>query len=87
MHVKVESTGGFAGIERTVAEYDTFHLPADQARAVRDAVASIAAADAPGEVGADMMAYRVTVDGDHVQTVPGDPGDLAKPLATLLNPG
>ncbi|GAA3211632.1 protealysin inhibitor emfourin [Nonomuraea helvata] len=89
MRVKIESTGGFAGIEQTVAAYDTDDLPEQEAAKVYDALSAIEAATAqePGEVGADLMTYRITVgDGlGKVYTVPEDPPPgLAGPLTALL---
>ena len=93
MRVKVESTGGFAGQAVTVALYDTEDMPDEQAREVEDAVSALSDAGAGGdlgEVGADLPAYRVTVEGAAsvaplVYEVQGDPSPAASsPLATLL---
>lgn len=64
MRVKIESTGGFAGREVMVALYDTADLPAEQAERVRAAVEELASAREPEEVGADLPAYRITIDAD-----------------------
>ncbi|MFG1704137.1 protealysin inhibitor emfourin [Nonomuraea sp. M3C6] len=90
MRVRIERTGGFAGIEETVAVYDTDDLSEQEAAKVYDALAAIEAATARGEaseVGADLMTYRITVgDGPgKVYTVSEEPSPrLAKPLAVLL---
>ncbi|MFC6884369.1 protealysin inhibitor emfourin [Actinomadura yumaensis] len=62
--MKIESTGGFAGREVMVALYDTADLPAEQAERVRAAVEELASAREPEEVGADLPAYRITIDAD-----------------------
>ncbi|WUI00479.1 hypothetical protein OHR68_01240 [Spirillospora sp. NBC_00431] len=65
MRVKIESTGGFAGRTTVVALYDTADLPAGRAGRVREAVDALAAAAArgdEGEIGADLPAYRITVE-------------------------
>ncbi|WP_433329161.1 protealysin inhibitor emfourin [Spirillospora sp. CA-294931] len=85
MRVKIESIGGIAGRAVTVGSYDTGDLAPDEARRVReavDAVASGRARDGADEIGADLPAYRVTVDGDRVYEVRGDPA--AAPLSDLL---
>lgn len=90
MRVMIERTGGFAGLQETVAAYDTEDLPEQEAAKVYDAVAALRAATArgePSEVGADLMTYRITVgDGPgQVYTVPEEPSPgLADPLAALL---
>ncbi|MFA1549055.1 protealysin inhibitor emfourin [Actinomadura chokoriensis] len=92
MRVKVESTGGFTGRTALVALYDTAALPAGRAERVRDAVDALAAAEArgePGEIGADLPAYRVTVDeaGEppRVYEVRGDPtAGVTSVLGVLL---
>ncbi|MEU4223967.1 protealysin inhibitor emfourin [Nonomuraea sp. NPDC026600] len=90
MRVTIERTGGFAGIVEPVAVYDVDDLSEQEAAKVYDSLAAIEAATAqgePGEVGADLMTYRITVgDGPgRVYTVPDEPSPrLAKPLAVLL---
>ncbi|WP_433440900.1 protealysin inhibitor emfourin [Nonomuraea sp. CA-141351] len=89
MRVKIERTGGFAGIEQTVAAYDTDDLPEKEAAKVYDALTAIEAASAQelSEVGADLMTYRITVgDGPgKVYAVPDEPSpSLAGPLTVLL---
>ncbi|WP_067489334.1 protealysin inhibitor emfourin [Actinomadura hibisca] len=92
MRVKIESTGGFAGREMMVAKYDTDDLPKDQAERIEEAVRTLADADAsgePGEIGADLPSYRVTIgdpDGDpKVFEVCGEPdADVNAPLTRLL---
>ena len=99
MRVTIESTGGFTGYSAVVAQYDTETLPAGQADRVRDAVGALAAEHArggPGEIGADLPAYRITVTGDgaeefgaggeaRVYEVRGDPtAGVASVLGTLL---
>ncbi|TDD66687.1 hypothetical protein E1293_38895 [Actinomadura darangshiensis] len=94
MRVKIESTGGFTGRNTVVALYDTAGLPAGHAGRIREAVDALAAAQArgePGEIGADLPAYRITVsdegaDGEpHVYEVRGDPAaGGASVLGTLL---
>ena len=90
MHVMIERTGGFAGIEEVVANYDTDDLSQQEAAKVHDALAAIAAAQADGdrgEVGADLMTYRIIAgDGpERVYTMPQEPSPkLADPLAVLL---
>ncbi|GGQ18487.1 hypothetical protein BKA00_004692 [Actinomadura coerulea] len=99
MRVTIESTGGFTGRSTVVAQYDTATLPAGQAGRVRRAVDALAAAHArgePGEIGADLPAYRITVSGDgaeelgadgepRVYEVRGDPtAGAASVLGTLL---
>ncbi|MFF4618354.1 protealysin inhibitor emfourin [Nonomuraea jabiensis] len=92
MHVKIERTGGFAGIEEAVAEYDTDDLPEHEAAKVYEALSAIDAATAEGgsgEVGADLINYRITVgDGPgRVYTVSEDLSPKpADPLAVLLRP-
>ncbi|NEA23557.1 protealysin inhibitor emfourin [Actinomadura bangladeshensis] len=80
MRVKIESTGGFTGRNAVVALYDTSALPAGRAGRIREAVDALAAAQTrggPDEVGADLPAYRITVDetGEEprVFEVRGDP--------------
>ncbi|MFI7130630.1 protealysin inhibitor emfourin [Nonomuraea sp. NPDC050153] len=90
MRVKIERTGGFAGIEETVTEYDTDDLPEQEAAKVYEALSAIDAATAEGgsgEIGADLMIYRITVgDGPgRVYTVSDDPeSKTVDPLAVLL---
>ncbi|GAA2289854.1 protealysin inhibitor emfourin [Actinomadura sp. NPDC048955] len=99
MRVTIESTGGFSGHSTVVARYDTAALPAGQAGRVREAVDALAAAHArgePGEIGADLPAYRITVSGDgaeeygaagepRVYEIRGDPtAGVASVLGTLL---
>ncbi|MEU6721364.1 protealysin inhibitor emfourin [Nonomuraea sp. NPDC046802] len=91
MRVKIERAGGFAGIEQTVAVYDTDDLPERQAAKVYDALAAIefaAARGELGEVGADLMIYRITVgDGSgKVYKVPDEGSRLAGPLSVLVRP-
>ncbi|GAA3592257.1 hypothetical protein GCM10022419_088900 [Nonomuraea rosea] len=88
MRVQVERTGGFAGREEIVAAYDTSDLPAAEAAAVHDALATVRAAldrGEPGEAGADLFSYRITAgDGaGQVYTVSGEPPELADALAVL----
>ncbi|TDD31533.1 hypothetical protein E1287_25970 [Actinomadura sp. KC06] len=91
MRVKIESTGGFAGRDTVVAQYDTADLPAGRAGRVQEAVGALAAAQArggEGEIGADLPAYRITVRDEEetrVYEVRGDPtvGDSSV-LGTLL---
>ncbi|MER7543759.1 protealysin inhibitor emfourin [Actinomadura sp.] len=92
MRVKIESTGGFTGRSAVVALYDTDALPAGRAGRIREAVDELAAAQArgrAGEIGADLPAYRITVDetGEEprVYEVRGDPGAGARSaLGALL---
>ncbi|GAA1810873.1 protealysin inhibitor emfourin [Actinomadura chokoriensis] len=99
MRVKIESTGGFTGRNAVVALYDTSALPAGRAGRIREAVDALAAAQArggpdeagggPGEIGADLPAYRITVDetGEEprVFEVRGDPTTgAASVLGALL---
>ena len=90
MRVRIERTGGFAGVTEPVAEYDTDDLPQDEASAVRDAVAALAAATArgeTGEIGADLMTYKITVgeDSERIYAISGEPPQgLAGPLTVLL---
>jgi hypothetical protein len=90
MRVTIERTGGIAGIEETVAAYDTDDLPEQEVAKVRDALAAIEAATAQGEigeVGADLMTYRITVGdgGGRVYMVSDEPSPrLTDPLAVLL---
>ncbi|GAA2634470.1 protealysin inhibitor emfourin [Actinomadura fulvescens] len=92
MRVKIESTGGFAGDQVMVALYDTGELPKEEADRLREAVAALAAADEsgePGEIGADLPAYRVTVgelDGDQrvFEVVGTHPDAVDGPLTVLL---
>ncbi|MFC4116684.1 protealysin inhibitor emfourin [Nonomuraea zeae] len=91
MRVKVERTGGFAGLEETVAAYDTGDLSEQEAAKVDEALAAIGAAmdrGEPAEVGADLFTYRITAgDGSgrgRVYTVSGEPlPELAQALAVL----
>lgn len=93
MRVKIESTGGFTGRETVVALYDTAALSAGRAGRVRAAVDALAAAQArgdEGEIGADLPAYRITVDetGEepHVYEVRGDPAaGVSSVLGALLD--
>ncbi|MFI0485505.1 protealysin inhibitor emfourin [Actinomadura sp. 9N215] len=102
MRVKIESTGGFAGRTTVVAQYDTADLPAGRAGRVRAAVDALAAAQArgdEGEIGADLPAYRITVqeqdegagagegaaEGTRVYEVRGDPtAGVSSVLGILL---
>ncbi|SDK79145.1 protealysin inhibitor emfourin [Nonomuraea jiangxiensis] len=92
MKVRIERAGGFAGLQETVAGYDTDELPAPAAARVYGALAAIEAAvarEGGGEVGADLITYRITVGdgGGRVFTVPDEPPPrLADPLAVLLHP-
>ena len=78
MRVRIDHTGGFAGVAELVAAYDTDDLPEDEATAVRDAVAAVATATArgeTGEIGADLMSYKITVgeDSERIYTISGEP--------------
>lgn len=92
MRVRVESTGGFTGRSTVVALYDTAALPAGTAGRVREAVDALAAARArgePGEIGADLPAYRITVDEpgeeSRVYEVRGEPAaGVTSALGILL---
>ncbi|MEU5883738.1 protealysin inhibitor emfourin [Spirillospora sp. NPDC047279] len=92
MQVKIESTGGFAGDQVMVAMYDTADLSEPEAKKIRHAVESLSVAEEaarPGEIGADLPAYRITVDGpdgEHrVFDVEGEhPPALDEPLTILL---
>lgn len=89
MRVKIESTGGFTGRNAVVALYDTDALSAGRAGRVRDAVDALAAAQGEGgEIGADLPAYRVTVDEagaePRVFEVRGDPAGASSVLGALL---
>ncbi|WP_431918548.1 protealysin inhibitor emfourin [Nonomuraea jabiensis] len=92
MRVKIERSGGFAGIEEAVGEYDTDDLPEQEAAKVYEALSAIDAATAEGgsgEVGADLMTYRIIVGNGagRVYTVSDDPSSkAADPLAVLLRP-
>ncbi|MBO2452126.1 hypothetical protein J4573_33910 [Actinomadura barringtoniae] len=93
MRVKIESTGGFAGRDVMVAQYDTDELTAAQADRIHRAVDELAGSKErgePDEIGADLPAYRITVGGPddpdaRVFEVKGDPGEaLNAPLNALL---
>ncbi|MFD0685509.1 protealysin inhibitor emfourin [Actinomadura fibrosa] len=96
MRVTIESSGGFAGRDVVVAQYDTADLPPGEAKRIREAVDELAAAEARGgtsEIGADIPSYRITVEdpddpgaaGSRTYELRGDPSADAKaPLATLL---
>ncbi|MEO3876478.1 protealysin inhibitor emfourin [Nonomuraea sp. B12E4] len=92
MRVRIEKAGGLAGLQETVAGYDTDELTPREAARVYGALAAIEAATVrgeAGEVGADLITYRITVgDGDgRVFTVSDEPPrGLANPLAVLLRP-
>ena len=91
MRVTVERMGGLSGETAMVAQYETAHLPEPDAARVVAAVDSLAAAHARGEaeeIGADLPAYRITVDwpGDAAPRVfefRGDPS--TGPLEALLH--
>jgi len=93
MRVKIESTGGFAGQDVMVAQYETDELTAAQADRIHRAVDELAESrkrGEPDEIGADLPAYRITVGGPddpdaRVFEVKGDPSEaLNAPLNTLL---
>ncbi len=89
MRVKIESTGGFTGRNAVVALYDTAALPAGRGR-IQEAVDALAAAQGePEEIGADLPAYRITIDetGEEprVYEVRGDPAaGVTSVLGALL---
>ncbi|NKZ05818.1 protealysin inhibitor emfourin [Actinomadura latina] len=93
MRVKIESAGGFTGRNTVVALYDTAALPAGRAGRIRAAVDALAAAQErgePDEIGADLPAYRVTVDEPdeepRVFEVRGDPtAGVGSVLGALLH--
>ncbi|TMQ89203.1 hypothetical protein ETD83_39045 [Actinomadura soli] len=96
MRVKVERTGGFAGLETLVALYDIADLPAGRAERVREALDALAAAqdrgDEGGDIGADLFVYRITVQDERgggetrVYEVREDPtADDSSVLDVLLN--
>ncbi|MGH8869013.1 MAG: protealysin inhibitor emfourin [Actinomycetes bacterium] len=60
--MSVVRTGGFAGVEQPLGVVDTADLPPEDADEVARALRQVAAA--PPEVGADLLAYRVTVADD-----------------------
>ncbi|MFI0370207.1 protealysin inhibitor emfourin [Actinomadura sp. 1N219] len=66
--MKIERTGGFAGLETLVALYDIADLPAGRAGRVREALDALAAAEARGDeggdIGADLFVYRITVQDE-----------------------
>lgn len=94
MHVKIERTGGHAGVLETVTEYDTDDLPEEEAAEIHDALAMVAAAwdhggvGGIGDAGDDLTAYRITVNDNPLQVylVPEEssPG-LMDPMSVLLH--
>ncbi|RAY11638.1 hypothetical protein DPM19_28850 [Actinomadura craniellae] len=87
MRVKIERSGGFAGLTQVVADYDTDDLPPAEAESVRQALAALAGGTEPHPVGADLYTYRITADGE-TYDLSEDPSRVrATPLGTLLAPG
>src|SRR5262245_61172725 len=63
MKVSIKRTGGYAGIEESIAEIDTDELDHDsasRAKALLAEIEKLAATSSP-QIGADLMRYQVTV--------------------------
>ncbi|TDB77490.1 hypothetical protein E1264_37460 [Actinomadura sp. KC216] len=94
MRVKIDRTGGFAGLETHVTQYDLADLPAGRAGRVREALDALDAArergDEGGAIGADLFVYRITVEDEpggktRVYEVTEDPMGDSSLLDVLLN--
>ncbi|MFI0405203.1 protealysin inhibitor emfourin [Actinomadura sp. 3N508] len=94
MRVKIERTGGFAGLEELVALYDLADLPAGRAERVREALDALDAARERGDegrnIGADLFVYRISVEDEpggkiRVYEVQEDPMGDSSLLDVLLN--
>jgi hypothetical protein len=88
MRVTIESIGGLAGQAVTVARYDTREVSEGETERLRQAIGALSRARPTRQVGADLPAYRITVEdtGDtapRVVEVDADPA-TNDPLALLL---
>lgn len=91
MEIRLTRRGGFAGISEELGRVDTSGLDASQAHEADELVRSARFFDLPatlpGEIGADLFRYEVTVvDGHrrHAVSFSGEEGNYAGPLAGLL---
>lgn len=86
MRVRIEQSGGLAGITQRLGTIDTESLPLDRARAVEQAVAQLAGE--PEEIGADIPTYHVIVTDDGGERTytcrESEPGVRSSGLDTLL---
>ena len=65
MKVTIKRTGGFAGLDQTVASLDSERLPRDAAEELRRQVSALVAASArPEPIGADLLHYHVTISDE-----------------------
>ena len=85
MRLKITQRGGFVGDEVTLAEIDTERLDAGARREVENMVASTRARGASrgAAVGADLLEYNLTVDGQ-TMSWKDDGGEAAAPIRDLL---
>jgi hypothetical protein len=92
MQIRLQQSGGFAGIEQEPVRVDADRLPQperDRLRAlVEDAGFFALPPEAPAGIGADLPRYTVTVeDGDRAHTVSWneDGGDASASLRALAD--
>lgn len=90
MQIRLQQSGGYAGIEQEPVRVDADRLPQperDRLRALIDQAGFFALpAEAPGGIGADLPKYTVTVeDGGRAHTVSWneDGGAASAPLRAL----
>jgi len=66
MKISIKQTGGYAGMELSIAEIDTDKLRPDLAERVKALIAEIGFYSLPAElgtqIGADLLRYQVTVN-------------------------
>jgi hypothetical protein len=85
VQVKITQKGGFVGDEVTLAELDTERLDAKARREVENMVAATRSRGASrgAAVGADLLEYNLTVDGQ-AMSWKDDGGESAAPIRDLL---
>ena len=85
MRVTITQRGGFVGDEVTLAELDTERLDDSARREIESLVAGTQARGAArgAPIGADLLEYNLTVDGQTISWV-DDGGPSAAPIRDLL---
>lgn len=64
MKVTIRRSGGYAGIDQTVAAIDSDDLPAPAADRLRQELMRLTATLRPDDIGADQLHYEVEIAGD-----------------------
>jgi emfourin len=91
VHIKVQRSGGYAGISEEIASIDTAQLDPEAASRIEQLIGQTRffdlPAEAPGGVGADFFRYEVTVTDNgrqHTVAFADDGGPETEPLRKLV---